>query len=333
VAALAIAMVVAVAAVRLWPPAEPSYKAKPIRYWLQGYAYAGQVTPSTPPALWPTRSEEVDPAMRVFFQGAPASASGPTQAEADEAIGAMGADAVPALARILVERQRHLSPLEFRLLLMAQKIPFSRKIPLLNIQFYYPTHFQNHEAMIAFWKLGDKGAAASMELIREYPSRPASDSRHFIVRVLGYIGPKAKKAVPVLLDALTDESDFVRMDAACGLGRIHADPAKSVPALALCLSDGNYSVRVNAIWSLRQFGKDAKPAVPAILELLKNENFDPARATVSNQGIGSFPVEREPGARHIGRNAMPFEIAIAAAGALWEIDPTAAATAGLKHPQ
>src|SRR5687767_15343541 len=68
------------------------------------------------------------------------------------------------------------------------------------------------------------------------------------------------KAVPLLVEALYDESQFIRMAAARSLGRL-ADK-KAVPALIEALEDPMFIVRQNALWALGEIGDPS--AIPAI---------------------------------------------------------------------
>jgi TolB-like protein/Flp pilus assembly protein TadD len=65
----------------------------------------------------------------------------------------------------------------------------------------------------------------------------AGYKRRGAARILGYFGAVAKEAVPALIDALGDESRWVRVQAAESLGRIGPAAKAAVPALEKALRD------------------------------------------------------------------------------------------------
>ncbi|HEC23833.1 MAG TPA: HEAT repeat domain-containing protein [Chloroflexi bacterium] len=91
--------------------------------------------------------------------------------------------------------------------------------------------------------------------------------RQEAIRKLEYLGDTA--AVPALMTALEDESQYVRMAAARALGKL-GDPA-AVPALVGALQDPMFIVRQNAMWALGEIGAGAKEALP-VLEKLASED-------------------------------------------------------------
>jgi HEAT repeat protein len=158
----------------------------------------------------------------------------------------------------------------------------------------------------------------------------------FIVAALGCIGPDAKDAVPVLLRALTNQSDVVRINATAALGKIQADPSHVLPALMLRLGDSNALVRENAILAIKRFGREAKQAVPALFQLLHDEKYDPATAPPAKHGSGGCStVETSPsGAKgSLSTLGARADLVGAAARTLWAIDPDAATKAHLKRPE
>jgi len=109
-------------------------------------------------------------------------------------------------------------------------------------------------------------------------------------------GAEARPIVPTLVELLKGPDTLLRSTVATTLGRIHVDPELVVPALLEYLVEpkGNH---MSAAQALAAFGADAKPAVPALVELLNSPNADYRRS---------------------------------AAEALKQIDPEAAAKAGVK---
>lgn len=180
----------------LWQPTEPVYKGKPLHYWLQGY----------------------DGYPSSIFDW---NANGPTPRDAGEAVVALGTNAIPELLGMLVHRP---SPL------MPPLLSIGRKIHIVKGQPDNP-YARNWEAQSAFNSLADRAAVAVPELIQLYDSHPDPSSRTAIVYVLREIGPNAKAAVPVLLRAMTNASDHVRVNAVGALSEIDTNAAQELPAL------------------------------------------------------------------------------------------------------
>ncbi len=88
---------------------------------------------------------------------------------------------------------------------------------------------------------------------------------------LGAIG---EKAVPVLIENLVSENGQARRKAAYGLAAVGA-PA--VPALIEVLAHENDDVRVEATYALAQIGNDANPAVPALRARAKDSKVEVRR--------------------------------------------------------
>lgn len=90
--------------------------------------------------------------------------------------------------------------------------------------------------------------------------------------ILGDIGLGASPAVPHLLECLSDESEWVRRNAAEALGVIAAP--ESVPALASSLAEDRCDfVRHNAALSLAKIGKEVNAARASLENSLGDENL------------------------------------------------------------
>jgi HEAT repeat protein len=125
------------------------------------------------------------------------------------------------------------------------------------------------KALVGFHLLGPLGKDAVPSLIKLLNS-PYKDVRETAADGLGDIGPEAKAAVPFFVSLLNDSNRIVRWDAAINLGRIHSLPDLVVPALMKNLNPLNSSASSAIIMTLGEFGPDAKPAVPALLPFLNN---------------------------------------------------------------
>ena len=121
---------------------------------------------------------------------------------------------------------------------------------------------------------------------------------------LGLLGESAAEAVPHLIQALRDDYEPVRLNAAYTLGAI-GEPAVSqlievlsdengstrrmaayalaavgapaVPALSEALQHTEDAVRVEASYALAQIGDAAEPAIPALMERTKDDNVEVRR--------------------------------------------------------
>jgi HEAT repeat protein len=154
----------------------------------------------------------------------------------------------------------------------------------------YHNHFL---AYIGFDALGIHGKDAAPLLITLLKSQD-SDIRSTAARSLGKIGPASKPAIPHLLKLMEDTDTSVREDAITSLGQIHLEPEVVVPVL---IKNLKRSTSRATIYALRDFGGDAKPAVPDLVQCLNDENE---------------------------------YVRFAATNALKQIDPEAAAKAGIK---
>ena len=115
---------------------------------------------------------------------------------------------------------------------------------------------------------------------------------------LGMSGESAAEAVPMLIQALRDDYEPVRLNAAYALGAIGApavlqlietlgaenEPtrrmaayalaavgAPAIPALSEALQHTEEAVRVEATYALAQIGAAAEPAIPALMERAKDD--------------------------------------------------------------
>ncbi|MDB6064278.1 MAG: repeat protein [Pedosphaera sp.] len=174
----------------------------------------------------------------------------------------------------------------------------SRKLHLFKVNFT-PAWLLQQEGIQGFQALGSNGKAAVPELIRMYALISSQKNQNAVAAALGGIGPAAEDAVPILVGSLADtRSDSrSRRSAIVALGHIHAHPEIALPALVKCLGDQNSFARQHAAQAIGAFDSDAKLAVPDLLKLLTDSSVDV-------QG--------------------------AARDAIKQIDPEAAAKAGLK---
>jgi HEAT repeat protein len=191
---------------------------------------------------------------------------------------------------------------------------------------------------------------------------PCEDVRSSAAETLGALGPAAREAVPALVGLAGDKGrvgDFaifaltrigpvafprltglleeknprLRLAAAAALA---GGGREAVPLLTRALKDDDPGVRRRAAGSLGDLGRrgkdetvSAREAVPALIELLKDEVEtvrQAAAATLGRLGPGARPALAALTGIYRDRGQVQ-QIREIAAGAVWNIDPVAAAKA------
>jgi len=94
------------------------------------------------------------------------------------------------------------------------------------------------------------------------------------VLVLSRMGAKAKRAVPVLVQALKEQDLGMRMAAAEALGRIGPAAQPAIPALVNMLKEYENSERTVATYALIQIGDPAGKAIESLTTLLNDKNIE-----------------------------------------------------------
>jgi HEAT repeat protein len=171
---------------------------------------------------------------------------------------------------------------------------------------------------MAFKALGANAGPAVPQLIEIYNHESDRDTKDWVLPALAEIGPPAKPAIPMLLRTLSGTNVWPRENAVRALGEIRSDAADVVPPLISCLADPEPRLRLAAVMALRNFGTDAKAAAPALLELLRD----------AKRSVGPVLVMKLPP----GVTVKTPTVGEMATNALWEIDPDAAAKAGVRCP-
>ena len=207
---------------------EPVYQGKPLRYWLTLYTHG--YSPSNPGD------------------------------QADRAVREIGTNAIPTLLEMLQEKD---SPLKLKWRALLEKQDF--------IQPPQRASSRNYQAGMAFRTLGAIGSNAVPALAQIYRRKISFDSQDGALMALGGNGPAALPvAAPVLLDAVTNSDNALRLRAVTTIGEVHGQPEVFVPALIHALKDSNGVVMIYAVRALIAYGPDAKPAVPAVAAFLND---------------------------------------------------------------
>jgi RNA polymerase sigma factor (sigma-70 family) len=129
---------------------------------------------------------------------------------------------------------------------------------------------KNLAARAGFSLLGSNASTAVPDLIRIYEERISGPSQSETARSLGWIGPDAEPAVPLLLESATNGNDDQAFAAVMALGQIHADSQTVVPALIRLVHSTNRGVAIVTVEALGKFGPSARDAIPVLLQVVTN---------------------------------------------------------------
>jgi HEAT repeat protein len=198
--------------------------------------------------------------LNEWLQGYEQGVSEQSRAKTDEIIGTIGTNAIPMLLRFLRQKDS---------LLERKLVQISRRYPSLGLRLLSAQQ-RHYQAGSGFAKLGTTGQVAIPELIAIYNANISSSSRYWAIHALGSMGSSASNVVPLLSEALTNNTTTMEVRLSCmmSLHRIHEKPEIAVPSLINALNDSRWEVRYGALSALGTFGLDAKVALPSITNLL-----------------------------------------------------------------
>jgi HEAT repeats len=231
----------------LIPPPEPRYKGHALSEWLLGYSW---------------------------FSGSPSLATGGSKYtlnarsqvyanwdQSDDAIRAIGTNAIPTLLRMLCANDTK-TKMAFIHLMEKQRI----------VGFVYtPAPSLNFAGAMGFRKLGPPGAVAIPDLIKIYHRNISSWSRSATAMALSDLAPFD---IPGISEGLASPDPQVRRVLVTALARIHARPDAIVPVLTRCLHDSDADVRITAAGALASYGADARAAIPDLQQLRQDQNSE-----------------------------------------------------------
>lgn len=221
--------------------------------------------------------------LTVWLENYSLDATDAESRAADEAVRHLGTNAIPTLLRLLRASD---SPVKVRFLALLRKQHL--------FQIGYPrASLLNGRAAWGFRALGPDAEPAVPALMKIYQQDISPFSRVCTVEALGYIGPHAKAAVPLLISAVTNVSvrrvdgpsdSTIGVHAIQALGRIHEAPEQVLPVLMPQLKDAYAGRRLAAAHALGEYGSDAKVAMTALVGLLGDGDEFVRREAVSAIG-------------------------------------------------
>lgn len=113
-------------------------------------------------------------------------------------------------------------------------------------------------------------------------------------RLLGYIGPQAKAAIPALIEKLKEEDELLRSSAEWALREIGPS---SVPSLIRSLKDKDIQLRRGVLRAFKRMGNMAIDAVPALIEAVKDKDIVFRKDAVA--ALGHVTLETKDSVPHL----------------------------------
>ncbi len=226
----------------------------------------------------------------------------------------MGTNALPKLREMLRSEDSRFK---------KQLMKLAEKQSLVKFRFT-PVSQRRRRAMYGCQALGPLAKAAIPELIELLKDKDASP---FALDALIAIGPET---LPLLTEALANNNEGIRCYAAMALGLLGSKAPDAIPALIKSLKDKDLLVRCYAAKSLGQLGKEADLVVPVLIENLSDPN--PNIRRYNAQALGAFGVRAKAAVPSLLKTLddQTKIVRLNAAIALKQIDPEAAAKAGVK---
>jgi HEAT repeat protein len=146
------------------------------------------------------------------------------------------------------------------------------------------------------------------------------------------LGPAAKSAVPTLINLLGDKDEDIRKTSSRALGSIGTEAQDAVPGLIKHLSDPARDVAVSSAEALENIPSTSVEEVPALLRALNSPPKELFIAIRVMDRLGQFQSQANAAVPAILPYLRNKDIATrdCAAKALKQIDPEAAAKAGIQ---
>jgi HEAT repeat protein len=220
------------------------------------------------------------------------------------------------------------SPLKVRLMALAGKQH------VIKIS-YTPAHKWNAATAGAFAVLRTNAQSAVPALLEIANRNISLASRDYAIAALGFIGPPAEEAVPSRLRWATNANPTVRACAVQSLGGIGAELDRVVPVLINAVRDPYFRVRNNAVVALGHFGAEAKIAVatlvvPVLTNAVHDSSLRVRFSAIQSHGMCGQDAKLAVPALLELLNDSEADVRGSATNALKQVDPEAAAKAGVK---
>lgn len=262
---------------------EPSFKGKPLSFWLQQYDTT--ITSIEPKkvtlnkqAVIAVRSigtNAIPTLLKMVAKGSFWPSGRPkVNVEGIDGfviLGASASNAVPALVKIFKDKNSLSSQASAAWALDGIGTGATAAVPALLDA---TTNMDSNIRPLAFTVLAK--IPTSYKQVIPIATQALDDTNVLVkltaMRFLRSCGSEAKGAVSALVELSTNTNSGLR-DAACAtLGKIHSFPDIAVPALVARLADPDPLIREQAAWALGNFGTLAKKAVPALTRLRNDKN-------------------------------------------------------------
>jgi HEAT repeat protein len=178
--------------------------------------------------------------------------------------------------------------------------------------------------------LGQEPDPAAVPVLTELLGDPDDQVRYHAANTLSHCGPKAGAAVPALVKMLRDPNIYDRRNAAKTLAHIGPAAKEAVPDLIEALKDEDEWVLYHVAMALGRIGPDAREAVPGLIQVLRSDKAE--HDPFNPEGLEGRVLVQTPDSDKAARFTLmklTATVGDAAAYALKEIDPQAAAEAGV----
>jgi len=154
-----------------------------------------------------------------------------TKAAAQDALVAIGSQAIPALAELLSDTQAA------------------------------------NAAAFALARIGKD----ALPMLLDALTNGTTLARGEVAGVMGWFHRDTEQIVPALVECMRHEEAGVVGNAIASLPSIPTRPDIVVPALIDCFTNSNWGVRENAAGAIRKFGHDAQPAISNLVWLARHD--------------------------------------------------------------
>ncbi|MDB6067956.1 MAG: repeat-containing protein [Pedosphaera sp.] len=256
-----------------------------------------------------------------------------------EGLAALGSDAkpaVPALIALLKDENEGVRGLT--LYTLGCLGPNARDaLPILIAQLDDPEESDSIkiEAILALDRIHIEPELV-VPILTKHAEEFRNGNNQFLLQItlgaMSRFGLHARQSVPVFVEVLTSNDQNMRAFAAQYLGRFGLAAEDAIPVLLKCLDDPELLVRYRAATALGDIGARSDVVIPALIEKLDESH----RATNNYQGaivaLGAFRGQSKAALPRILEflNDQDYNLRAAATNALKQIDPEAAAKAGVK---